>query len=1221
MAIINWNINGLYNNLTDLQILINDLSPKIITLQESHLKPSQKFHFPNFSTVRHDDNTGINARGGVIILINHSIYYTELNINSPLQTCAIQAKISEKMVTICNIYINPLDIITNEDIETLITQLPTPFLLLGDFNAHNTLWQCQRNNRRGKVLEDILWANTSLILLNSGEPTHLNSASGETSIIDLAIVSISITDNIYFSTLDDTFNSDHYPFLILFQDSLNKGQNFYKHNFKNTNWDSYNELFSLQNDTDDAIEAYQSFTDELNRTTNYIVPQNRIGTKKKVPWWNIEIALAIKKRKLALKTYIRTKSEIDKIEYKRFKAKARFLVKNSKKDSWRRFISAFNRDSSTTEIWKNIRKLKGQHTGHQIPALLSNNNIVTETHQISEIFSKTFSNYSNNSELTVEELEIKTTQENNLPLFADNHNESYNTLFTMDELRLATNGIRTNSPGPDMIHPIIIKNLNKTNCTKLLNILNLIWTQETIPASWKRAIIIPIIKQNKQKTDPNNFRPISITCILSKIFEKMVNNRLSWILEERQLLDRFQFGFRKKMSVLDAHVVLSSEILNAFINKESVIAIFFDIHKAYDRIWHVSILRQLHKWGLKGHLPRFIQGFLKNRLMQVRVQECYSTTRTQLNGIPQGSVISPLLFMIAINDLKDLFVAPIQHCLFADDWVVFIRTKNLAYAQQKLQECLSKMEIWSKEKGIQFSTEKTCCVNFNRLNNRIGNNIKFKLNNKHLIFKNEINYLGLTYDNRLNWKKHISNLKAKCFSGLNLMKCLSKIHWGADRNTLTKIYKLTILSKLDFCSQIYNSASDATLRALDPVHHLGIRLCSGAYFSSPTISLCAEAGIAPLQYRRQMLSLTLVNRITSNINHPRRNYILHPQYSNLYLNKPNFPRPFNLKFQRPQSETWLNPTSRSPPWIQNQIDCIWTLSSHKKEDTPAIIYKIELKAIFQSHHDFTPIYTDGSKTENFTSAAFINGDNQRVYLLPNDFSNFSSELYAILKALESLNITDQAKYLILSDSFSGIQAITSPKPIHPIAMEIKNLIYNLTSTQNLKIKLCWIPGHTGIVGNEMVDALTKRVEGLNIEINKIPKVDLDQISKKVVFNIWGQKWDSTINNKLRLVKADIKPLKTSNQDSRKNEIALTRLRIGHSNITNSYIWKKEHPPVCETCNTQLTVKHILIDCTKFRHIRAKLQLDNNINTVLNDDPKNVEKLLQFLTESDILNCI
>lgn len=123
--------------------------------------------------------------------------------------------------------------------------------------------------------------------------------------------------------------------------------------------------------------------------------------------------------------------------------------KKLKKKSWKKFISKFNKETPTPNIWKNIRKLKGQHPANQIPAIIQHNKIISDSSQIAEIFAETFSNYSGNHELSIEVLNIKSTQEINLTNFSNNNTESYNTPFTLEELRLATNGIKTNSPGPD----------------------------------------------------------------------------------------------------------------------------------------------------------------------------------------------------------------------------------------------------------------------------------------------------------------------------------------------------------------------------------------------------------------------------------------------------------------------------------------------------------------------------------------------------------------------------------------------------------------------------------------------------------------------------------------------------------------------------------------------------------------------------------------------------
>jgi potassium voltage-gated channel Eag-related subfamily H protein 8 len=167
----------------------------------------------------------------------------------------------------------------------------------------------------------------------------------------------------------------------------------------------------------------------------------------------------------------------------------------------------------------------------------------------------------------------------------------------------------------------------------LLEILYKIWVSGTFPNTWKNALVIPIPQPGKDSTDPTNYRPISLTSCLCKTFEKMINNRLVWYLENNGIITNFQSGFRKQRSINDHLVRLETFIREAFVNKQHLISIYFDLVKAYDTTWKYGIQKDLKDAGLKGRLPLFISGFLNDRHFKVRLGLTFSEDHQQEQGV------------------------------------------------------------------------------------------------------------------------------------------------------------------------------------------------------------------------------------------------------------------------------------------------------------------------------------------------------------------------------------------------------------------------------------------------------------------------------------------------------------------------------------------------------------------------------------------------------------
>ena len=233
--------------------------------------------------------------------------------------------------------------------------------------------------------------------------------------------------------------------------------------------------------------------------------------------------------------------------------------------------------------------------------------------------------------------------------FNSSNTEEYNSLFNITELKDAIAVSKDTATGPDDMHYQMLKYLPETALYTLLHIFNGIRTTGVFPESWRFAIIIPIPKPRKDHAEPTNYRPIALTSCLCKTLERMINKRLVWYLESNNLITKFQSGFRAERSTNDNLVRLETFISDAFIKREDVVAVFFDLEKAYDTTWRCGILKVLHNFGLKGRLPNFIKSFLEDRTIQMRVGSTLSDLYDQKQGVPQGAILSTTLFNVKLN--------------------------------------------------------------------------------------------------------------------------------------------------------------------------------------------------------------------------------------------------------------------------------------------------------------------------------------------------------------------------------------------------------------------------------------------------------------------------------------------------------------------------------------------------------------------------------------------
>ena len=463
------------------------------------------------------------------------------------------------------------------------------------------------------------------------------------------------------------------------------------------------------------------------------------------------------------------------------------------------------------------------------------------------------------------------------------------------------------------------------------------------------------------------------------------------------MITNFQSGFRKQRSTTDHLVRLETFIRDAFIKKEHLVAVFFDLEKAYDTTWKYGIMKDLQDLGLKGRLPHFIQDFLSDRNFKVRVGSTLSESQEQEEGVPQGSILSVTLFGIKINNIVKCLNPGVDCSLYVDDFVICYRSKHMNTIERQLQQCLNKLEKWTTENGFKFSTAKTQCVHFCQLR-KLHDDPVLNLYGVQIPVVEAAKFLGVIFDRKLSFLPHIKALRTKCLKALNLLSVLAHTDWGADRKTLLRLYRSLIRSKLDYGSIVWGSARKSYIQMLDPIHHQGLRLALGAFRTSPVESLLAEANEPSLYIRREKLSLNYISKVKANPKNPANKVLFEPSYEGLYERKPKAIKPIGLRLKPAIEASGLlldsvreNTIADIPPWTLKQPEVLLQLTSEKKSSTNPLEFRAKFEEIKEQYSNHIPIYTDGSKEEAKVGCASTSHLHTSKMRLPDNSSIFSAE--------------------------------------------------------------------------------------------------------------------------------------------------------------------------------------------------------------------------------------
>ena len=710
--------------------------------------------------------------------------------------------------------------------------------------------------------------------------------------------------------------------------------------------------------------------------------------------------------------------------------------------------------------------------------------------------------------------------------------------------------------------------------------------------------------------------------------EKMVKQRLMNFLETKNLIVNYQFGFQKSRSTLDPLTHLEYAIRDTIIWDKYLIVVFLDIEKAFDMVWTYGLLQELYDLGLRGNLPNFIKNFLSNRTIQVKIEAYISSKFNLENGLPQGSIISVALFLIAINKMFKNCTET-DNRLFCDDGCFWSQHTDLDIAETKIQDTLNKLTKWSKETGLKFSTQKSVYCIFTHKNTK---NLNLTLYNDRLPRSYKIKYLGMTLDHRLNWKAHIEHLKEKSQQRLAILRCVSKRKWGADRKTLRTLYLSLIQSPINYGSFLYGAAGGEDLKKLNRIQYAGIRIINGALRPTRTTMLEIEAHIQPLDLRRHFLGLSYLGR-SARLEKSITSEIYANHYNFQFFDNINKPLPYIGIAQKIINDININLgeiAQLKPNYLYNPFKAhtnFYMHHSNKKNLLPEEA-KSQFIQMLSQYDRYIPVFTDGSVKQQITSCAVVIKNRNYLYRLPNNTSIFTAELYAISMAIDKINLDQDQQYLICSDSLSSLQTLKSG-----LDNSLAHTIMEKLETTNKTIKFEYVPSHKEIPGNDKADMMAKLALNLN-EINQIPLEysDFKNTIKKHLNRKWQENWDQANSfpnrpSHLYPIKTVIKDWPSINKNTREQEIILARLRLGACMFNKKHIIDKQPHPECQLCHVELDVQHVLIECPEYNNQRIpivehlrKENLPLNLVSILNEEfPHN--KIYQYLENINYISKI
>jgi len=852
------NIRSLRDKFADVESYLHLNKPDIFGLSETALNesvPNSDLIIPGYlplirkDSIKHMHGLGIYVRDNLPIAreveledkqhpficlrvaLMQSTSYVYLLYRSPAsQDCEVINKVSDSID------------------KALASHPNANIFVCGDFNVHHVDWLTHSNgvNRAGSDTYNFAVANSLTQLVDF--PTRFPDREDQSPYT----LDLFLTSNPGICKVSAHYplgTSDHAVVCATISLEGKAAQESPYHrtlfSYERADWDGFRDLLRdvpwnkiFQKNVSAAASEVISW---LEAGIDAFVPKRKYQVKPhSSPWFSPACSAAIAHRNHYYHAYQRDNSLENHRLFIRARNCCKSVIRQAKSDYAGRVHERIaSQRVGSRDFWRIINSV--QHRGKSsIPPLFNGPEVLTSSADKARLFANMFSKNS-------------TLDDSNHPI-PEFHPRTNSQL---DDIQITVKTVTSiiarldpsKATGPDGIPVILFQKCSPELSPVLTKLYRKCYLESCFPSAWKLPMVIPVFKNCGDRSDPRNYRPISLLPVISKIFETVINLSLVKHIESLGLFSDAQYGFRSGRSTADLLTVITERVNCALDNSGQARAIALDISKAFDKVWHAGLIRKLEGYGVCGRVLRIISSFLSDRKLKV-VLDGQSSSLFSINaGVPQGSVLGPTLFLIFINDLPDDKLSEIA--IYADDTTLYSclgKSGDLFEAVElagQLQRDLGDITEWGDKWLVSFNSSKTKLLSINRYHH--PSLCKIEMGKSELTENDSIRLLGITLTNRLCFNSYIESI-AK--SAAMKVGSLLRARGYLTPETILYLYKSTIRPCMEYCCHLWSGASSSSLMLLDKVQRR-VANAIGENLASKLDSL---------SHRRKVASLSLFYR-------------------------------------------------------------------------------------------------------------------------------------------------------------------------------------------------------------------------------------------------------------------------------------------------------------------------------------------------------------------------
>lgn len=818
LNIHSWNANGVGNKLAELTAYIREQNVDIMFINEIKLQYTTPIKIPGYEV--HLKSRPGSRFGGVGVLIKQGVPYgLGKSIDITIEHININVA---KNLTIIGVYNKPTNNFTINCLNKLFKQ-NKQVLVIGDLNATHTYWNCNRINQNGRTLYTFLNINDERFLHHTNDHTHYPTNGMTPTTIDLAI-----TQNVQGLTNLEThpkLSSDHNPIFLQIHYTGKQNVDHTTTSYKYTNWSQYrkiiNEKITITPNLTTIPELEQALkitTTTLQTVKNKVTKQIKTKHEDPLPKEILEIiTIRNRFRKIWQRTgrreYLdRTRNLTQDIKHK---------IKTHKNEVWSKKLQDLSPVDNS--IWKLSKALKNKNKS--LPALTKDGRNYITDEEKANLLADTFEQIHHlPDDNTIEQRNI-TNHYNTLignTITVDRHTRT-KIIATPTEIKNIVRYLPNNkAPGKDDIDYKLLKNLPTKGLVQMTYIINAIMLLQHWPAQWKTAVVIPIAKPGKNPNNHDSYRPISLLSTLSKVTEKLILTRINTITQELQLPDKVQFGFKHGHNTTQQVTRLVTDIIQNFKKNKTTAMVLLDIEKAFDRVWIAGLVEKLSMLGYPPYIVQLIHSYLSERKMTVKIKNTYSRYRTITAGVPQGSVLGPVLFNIYISDIPTFHNSNLA--LFADDTALYAHS-FYAQAAAALTQChLDRIIKYYRKWKIKLNVNKSEVIIFSRKYTNSKLIRQLRVDNTLLPQKDNVKYLGVTLDKRLRFGQHLQTVLHKAYQATRCLYPLLNKNSTLSEHNKKLLYTVMLRPIIAYAAPVWMGVSTTALRPLQSYQNKMLRL-------------------------------------------------------------------------------------------------------------------------------------------------------------------------------------------------------------------------------------------------------------------------------------------------------------------------------------------------------------------------------------------------------------